>query len=349
LKALVLKEYKKFVFEEVELPRLNPEEVLIKVKACAVCGSDVHGMDGSTGRRIPPIIMGHEASGVVTGTASPDLRVATGSEVVKEGDRVTFDSTIYCGNCEYCKNGHVNLCDNRRVIGVSCTEYRKNGAFAEYIAVPSRIVYKLPDEVTFEQAAMIEPLSVAYHAVEQARGAKGTALVVGCGNIGLLIAQILATRGVEKIVLTDVAEEKLELAKNLGFESRVDSGRGNVPETVREMTDGKGADLSFDAVGTEASVADAVRSLRKRGTCVLVGNITPSVPIPLQEIVTKQLSLVGSCASAGEYSQCLGLLASGKVDVNALISRSVPLADGSEWINKLYAKTPGLSKIILIP
>jgi len=296
--------------------------------------------------------MGHEASGVIA---------AVGREVsnLREGDRVTFDSTIYCEGCEYCLSGRVNLCDNRRVIGVSCAEYRMNGAFAEYVAVPSRVVYKLPGEVTFEQAAMVEPLSVAYHAVEQTRGAKeaalreatlkGATLVVGCGNIGLLTAQTLLARGHEKIIVADVAEEKLALAKKFGFENRIDSGRQNVAEAVREMTGGKGADLSFDAVGTEASVTDAVRSLRKGGECVLVGNITPSVAVPLQEIVTKQLSLLGSCASSGEYPQCLNLIAGGKVDVDALISRSVPLAEGGAWIHRLYAREPGLSKIILLP
>ena len=343
MKALILEEYMKFTYKEVKLPRAGPEEVLIEVKACAVCGSDVYGMDGSTKRRIPPIIMGHEAAGVIAG-------LGDGVCGFEKGDRVTFDSTIYCGECSYCKRGAINLCDNRKVIGVSCAEYRKDGAFAEYIAVPARVVYKLPDKVTFTQAVMVEPLAVAYHATELARISNGVAVVIGCGNIGLLIAQILATRGFEKIIVTDVAEEKLEQARQLKFEICVDAVRENVNDVVCRVTNGKGADLSFDAVGTELSVTDAVRSLRKGGECVLVGNITPAVTIPLQEIVTRQLSILGSCASAGEYPQSLDLIAEGKVDVDALILRSVPLAEGGEWIRKLYDKEPGLSKkIVLIP
>src|SRR5579863_5788301 len=132
MKALVLKEYKRFSLEEVPKPELVPQEVLVAVKACGICGSDVHGMDGSTGRRRPPVVMGHEAAGVIAGM---------GAEVTgwAAGDRVTFDSTIYCGECEFCRRGEINLCDNRRVLGVSCEDYRRDGAFAEFVAVPQRV------------------------------------------------------------------------------------------------------------------------------------------------------------------------------------------------------------------
>ena len=129
MKALVLKQYKEFAFEEVSTPEPGAEEVLVAVKACGICGSDVHGMDGSTGRRRPPIIMGHEAAGVIS-------RVASGVTDWSVGDRVTFDSTIYCGHCEFCRRGEVNLCEQRRVLGVSCEDYRRHGAFAEFVSVP---------------------------------------------------------------------------------------------------------------------------------------------------------------------------------------------------------------------
>ena len=156
MKALVLESYNNFVYKDVPKPSPKPGEVLIKVKACAVCGSDVQGMDGSTGRRRPPIIMGHEAAGCIE-------ELGEGVEAYKVGDRVTFDSTIYCNNCSMCNSGNVNLCDSRRVLGVSCEDYKLDGAFAEYVVVPAYVLYSLPDNVSYIQAAMIEPL-IAYHA-----------------------------------------------------------------------------------------------------------------------------------------------------------------------------------------
>ena len=173
MKALVLKEYNKFILEDVPLPDYGMNDVLVKVKACSICGSDVHGMDGSTGRRIPPIIMGHEASGIIES-------VGVNVKGYKPGDRVTFDSTIYCGKCWFCKRGEINLCDNRRVLGVSCGDYRLHGAFAEYVSVPEHILYPLPDKVSFEYGAMVEPLSIAFHAVKRSNvSLNDTAVVVG--------------------------------------------------------------------------------------------------------------------------------------------------------------------------
>src|SRR4051794_16648993 len=154
MKALVLKDYKQFAYEDVPTPTPGPDEVLVAVKACGICGSDVHGMDGSSGRRRPPIIMGHEAAGVIV-KAGRDVRNW------ENGQRVTFDSTIYCGRCDYCRKGEINLCNNRRVLGVSCEDYRQHGAFAEFLAVPDRILYNVPEQLPFEFAAMVEPFSIA--------------------------------------------------------------------------------------------------------------------------------------------------------------------------------------------
>jgi len=342
MKALVLTRYNEFSYQDVPGPEIAPDEVLIRVEACSICGSDVHGMDGSTGRRIPPVIMGHEASGVIekTGAAVSDW---------KPGERVTFDSTLYCGTCEYCRRGEVNLCDNRRVLGVSCAEYRCNGAFAEYVAVNRRILYRIPDSVSFVQAAMAEPLSVAVHAVRRAGFAPGQdAVVVGAGMIGLLIIQVLAAKGCRNLFAVDVDDGKLELARRFGATSAVNS-RGDAVREILGLTGGRGADVSLEAVGIEATGNIAVKALRKGGTAVFVGNLTAAESLPVQEIVTKQLSVLGSCASAGEYPECLSLIADGKVDLEAFISAAAPLSEGADWFRRLQKREPGLMKVVLLP
>lgn len=343
MKALVLEEYQHFVYKDVPNPTPADDEVLVSIKATSVCGSDVHGMDGSTGRRIPPIVMGHEASGIV---------VQTGKDVqnYRINDRVTFDSTIYCGKCQYCKNNQVNLCENRKVLGVSCDEYKLAGTFAEYVAIPERVLYKIPDTVSFEEAAMLEPLSVACHAVSIANLSNvSTAAVIGCGTIGLLIAQVLRSNGIKRIILADISEEKIAQAGNLGFCDTINLSKCDFTVSLHQLVGEGGVDLAFDAVGTNETVSNAINAVRKGGVCVLVGNVAPKVELPLQTVVTRQLSILGSCASAGEYARCLDMLSKKTVDVKSLISKRVPLADGNEWIHRVYNQEKGLHKIVMIP
>lgn len=343
MKALVLKEYKKFSFEDVAEPELRPEEVLVAVKACGICGSDVHGMDGSTGRRRPPIIMGHEASGVIA-------ELGRGVHGWNKGDRVTFDSTIYCGECEYCREGMINLCDRRRVLGVSCEDYRQHGAFAEFVAVPPRILYRVPEGLAFEHAAMVEPFAIALHAVRRSPPALNDAVVVvGAGMIGLALVQALSQTGCGKLIVVDVAADRLALAAKLGATHTVNSATQEPLSAVRELTRGQGADVSFEAVGLTPTVTLAVSCLRKGGATTLVGNVAPKVEFPLQIAVTRELTVHGSCASRGEYPACLDMLARGELKAAPLISAAAPLADGANWFNRLYQKEQGLLKVVLQP
>ena len=343
IKALVLTEYNKFEFTDAEIPKITDDEVLINVKACGICGSDVHGMDGSTGRRIPPIIMGHEASGVIT---------ETGKNVTdwKKGERVTFDSTIYCCKCKFCMMGKINLCNNRRVAGVSCKEYRQNGAFAEYIALPEHILYRLPDKITFEQAAMAEALSIAFHAAGRIKiNINDAAVVVGTGMIGLLLIQTLRLAGVGNLIAVDIDDNKLKTALKMGANAALNSEKSNVKEEIFNITKGLGADLAFEAVGITPAIKAAISILKKGGNLVLVGNTSPTIDLPLQTIVTNEITLSGSCASSGEYPACLEMIANGKIDVDSFISKIAPLSEGEIWFKKLYNKEPGLMKVILKP
>jgi L-iditol 2-dehydrogenase len=343
MKALVLKEYGKFVYDDAEDPRIQPDEVLVEVKACGICGSDVHGMDGSTGRRIPPVIMGHEASGVIVecGTAAGPWRA---------GEKVTFDSTAWCGECWYCRRGEINLCENRRVLGVSCAEYRRDGAFARYVAIPHRILYRIPDGVGFDRAAMVEPLSIAFHAVRLARPlVNDVAVVVGAGMIGLMILQVLRAAGCGQIISADVDASKLKRALENGADAALDPQSADFIERVRERTSGRGADVAFEAVGVSAAVQTAVGSVRKGGRVALVGNVAPIVDLALQSVVTREVALLGSCASQGEYPACLDLMARAKVHLDSLISAKAHLSEGASWFDRLYRKEPGLMKVILVP
>lgn len=343
MKALVLREYGRFVYEDVPEPTLGPDDVLIQVKTCGICGSDVHGMDGSTGRRIPPMVMGHEAAGAI-------VEVGAGVTDWRVGDRVTFDSTIYCGRCFFCRRGQVNLCDNRRVLGVSCAEYRRDGAFAEYVAVPQHVLYRLPDGLSFERAAMVEGLSVAFHAVGRTPiSLNDTAVVAGAGMIGLLVIQALRLAGCGRIIAVDIDQGRLDLACRLGADEGLRSDAGDVVAEVQARTAGRGADVAFEVVGITPTLDLATRSLRKGGSLTLVGNVSPSADLLLQAAVTRELTLRGSCASAGEYPACLEMMSRGAVRVDPLISAVAPLAEGASWFDRLYRREPGLLKVILRP
>lgn len=343
MKALLLTEYRKLQFTDVDEPEVNDDTVLVRVAACGVCGSDVHGFDGSTGRRVPPLIMGHEAAGVVESVGPSVTRFAP-------GDRVTFDSTVSCGECDFCRQGRINLCDARQVLGVSCGDYRRNGAFAELVAVPERIVYKLPDEAPFEHAALVEALSVAVHAVAITPNIEGAdTVVVGAGMIGVLVVQALKVAGAARIIAVDIDEDRLALASRLGATETINATTSDVARSVKDLTRGRGADAAFEVVGATPTVNSAIESVRKGGAVTLVGNVSPTVELPLQSVVTRELTLFGSCASSGEYGKCIELMASGQVDVAPLISAQAPLAEGPGWFERLYAREPGLMKVVLCP
>jgi L-iditol 2-dehydrogenase len=342
MKSMVLTEYKKLEIRDTPLPEVGPRDVRIRVSTCGICGSDVHGFDGSSGRRIPPLIMGHEAAGTIESVGE---RV----DSFQEGDRVTFDSMISCGDCRFCRSGEANLCDNRRVVGVSPGEWKQHGAFAEYVVVPQQIVFPIPDALSFEHAAMVEPVSVAVHAVSRTPIRLGDrAVVVGCGMIGLLTIQAAKAAGCGTIFAVDLDETRLERASQLGADVILDA-KEDVPAAIAAATDGQGADVAFEAVGAAEPIATAIASLRKGGALTLIGNVTPKVDVDLQAIVTRELSLYGSCASSGEYPQCLDLLGKGVIKVDDLVTAVAPLEDGPSWFERLYAREPGLMKVILQP
>ena len=343
MKALVLEEYNKLVFKDVTDPEINSKEVLVKVKACGICGSDVHGLDGSTGRRIPPMIMGHEASGII-------VKIGDDVKGWKSGDRVTFDSTVYPLDDWFTLEGKYNLSDNREVLGVSPGTYKRDGAFAEYIAIPQHILYKIPENVSFEQAAMVEAVAVALHSINLSGIKTGDrCVVVGTGMIGTFILKLLKLSGASKVIAIDINSNRLEQAEKSGADHTFLSTESGLAEKIAVITNNRGADLSFEAVGRSESVNIAIDTLRKGGTAVLVGNVSSKVEFPLQKVVTRELKILGSCAIRGEYDVVLNLLETGKISVDDQISAVAPLSEGALWFNKLYRREEELNKVILVP
>ena len=343
MKALVLEEYNKLVYRDFPDPVVADDEVMVKVEAVGICGSDVHGMDGSTGRRIPPLVMGHEAAGVIT---------QVGKDVVgwKAGDRVTFDSTIYKLDDWYTRKGFYNLSDERMVLGVSPGDWKRHGAFAELVNIPQHILYRVPDEVSFTQASMVEPVAVAAHAVELTPLSwNDTAVVVGSGMIGLFVIQVLRARGCGKIIAIDLEEDKLRLAKELGADHVLNAAKQDVKKEVLALTEQRGADAAFEVVGISDTVQTAINCVRKGATVTLVGNLSPRAEIPLQAVVTQQLRLQGSCAICGEYPAVLDMIARKEVNVEAILSKVAPLSEGAGRFRRLYEKEAGLIKVVLQP
>ena len=344
MKAAVLEEYNKLIVKEVEVPLPGPDEVLIRVRSVGICGSDVHGYDGTSGRRIPPVIMGHEAAGEIQAVGSSVTQWAV-------GQRVTFDSTIYQMDDWYSRRGWYNLSDGRRVLGVSCDEYRQDGAFAEYVVVPEHVLYRIPDSLSFDHAALSEPLAVALHGVTLTSVEIGdTVAVVGAGVIGLLVIAAVALRGCRSIIVSDVADSRLNVAAKLGATHMVNPNRGqDLSEICAECTNGRGADAVIEAVGLEQTIQAGVAAVRRGGTVTILGNISPKVALPMQRIVSGQLRVQGSCAICDEFPAAITLLSKGHVPARQLISASVPLEDAPSMFDKLHARDPELLKVILHP
>ena len=343
MKALVYTQPYRLEYSDFPDPAVGEDDVLIRVKACGICGSDVHGFTGKTGRRLPPLIMGHEAAGIVE-----DVGKNVGG--FEKGDRVCFDSTVYCNECEPCRNGSYNRCESRQVLGVSVPGFKRHGAFAEYVSVPWWIVSKIPDDLSFVHSALLEPASIGTHAANRAPISSGDAVVIiGVGTIGLFILQACRLRGAAKVFAVDINEYRLELAAGLGADKLINPLKLDLKETILKETENRGADVTFEAVGYAQTFGHAVSVTKTGGHLVAVGNLEKKAEFDLQELVARELTFTGSYASAGEFRDCIERVASGKINVEPLISDVLPLADGPSAFDRLLKAEENLLKIVLEP
>lgn len=335
MKALVYKGPRQVEVEDVAIPELQKDYALIKVKACGICGSDVHGYLGTTGRRDIGVIMGHELSGVV--------EAIDGESEFKPGDRVVVEPTINCQVCPFCEAGRTQYCVNKGFLGV----FSVHGGFAEYLAVPSRLLFRLPDDLSFEEGALIEPLAVSKCGVDQVKSYEGkTAVIVGAGTIGLLALAVVKARKAARIIVVDLSDNRLAKAKEMGADYIFNSGKVDAVEEIKKLTDGLGADVSIEAVGSTAPVKTAIDCLRPESDCVWIGNSAKNITLDMQSVVTRGIKIHGTYTySHDDFGATLYEYREMGIPTDDILSRTLPLEEAAEVIELLangddkYVKT----------
>lgn len=302
-------------------PEVGEDDVLVRVRAAGICGSDLHGFQGlSKDRRKPGLIMGHEAAGEVA---------AVGKKVtgLKKGDRIVIDPQRACGQCYACRNGWANLCDNMLVIGSSMRQFL-NGAMCEYIAIPSRQIHRLADGVSFQEGAMLDPIGNALHIFGRSGVQIGDIVAIfGAGTIGLIAVQTARIKGVGKIISVDISAKRLKLAKQFGADIVVNSSIDDPVGVILGETNGRGADLVVEAVGHSVTYGNCVKSVRKRGKVMALGFLESEITIPIQPLLFREISIVGCTGFVFECDTALDLLAQGKLNVKPIITHEFPIDD----------------------
>ena len=334
MKALVYTKPKTIVYQEVLMPKIKPDELLLKIKSVGICGTDLHIYNG--GMNLPtPLVIGHEFSGLIE---------KVGSQVnnFKKGDRVVAEHVVSCGQCYYCLQGKPNLCSFAKIIGLHLP-----GALAEYLAVPAQLVYKIPNNLSFDEAAMIEPLSIAYYATLEVGFVLGKKVaVVGQGPIGLLVDQLLKNAGAYVIGL-DIQDARLKFAwQKKWVDKIINSQKQNVVQEINKLT-GDGVDIAFEVVGQEITAEMSLEITRRDGLVILLGVFESPSKLNLMHLVKKELNVRGSWTCALSFPNSIELAASGKVDLKSLITHKYLAANGDKAFQDSFTYREGRTKTII--
>lgn len=340
MRALVWHGPNHMILEEIEAPKPEQGQALVRVTAVGICGSDIHGFTGESGRRRPGMVMGHELAGVVE-----SVRLDAGNSL-STGDRVAVNPLSGCGECEYCSQGLSHICPDRRALGVNTGA---SGAFSQYVTAPVDNLTLLSDEVTAAEGALAEPLAVAVHAINLSGLQPGDPTVVlGGGTIGLCLLLVCRARGIGPVYLSERLQHRLEVAKALG--ALVVPAEGDAADRILEATGGKGVRSSLEAVGIGPTIAEALKVTQRGGRVVLVGLASPSVELTLYELVPQERALQGSYAyTPGEYREAVRLINERTVDVRPLIERSVSLEDTPHAFHDLAEGRDQSVKVVIEP
>jgi L-iditol 2-dehydrogenase len=338
MKAALLTAPYQIDLQEVERPRLDSGDVLIKVRCVGVCGSDVHTYKGTHPFRKPPVILGHEMAGEV-------VEVAEDISLFKKGDRVSAEPQTYCHQCASCYQAYYNLCNSKRVMGTTPWP----GAFAEYVVIPEDKVYLLPDGLGFEEGALVEPLAVGIHAAQMAQIRIGDAvLIMGSGTIGLATLVGLKEAGATRIIATDVEDFNLGKAKELGAWTTVNVGTESLEEKVKERTKGEGVDAVVIAVGVPSLIDESLSLVRKGGRVVLVAIFDDKATIDPFKIVFSEVEVVGSWVYTGrEFQAAIDLMSQKRIETGSFITHRWPIERVREALDLVDKRSEDVLKVVL--
>lgn len=338
MNALVWEAPRQMVLRTKELPALERGEVLIQVAYAGICGSELSGYLGHNALRVPPLVMGHELSGTVVAV---DAAAAEFPQITP-GLTVTVNPMIYCGTCAYCQQNLPQLCLNRMLIGAA-----RPGGYADFVAVPAKMVLPLPSGLSLREAALAEPVAVAVHIGELAGAITGEdVLIIGAGPIGLLALQVFQQRGAQRVIIADLGAERLAMAQALGG-IPVDPREHDVVQLVRNMTGGLGITVSLDAVGTALTRSQCVSATRSAGTLILSGLHEETSAMPAAEIIRREITVRGSFCYTPE-NLALALLERGALRLDPWIVEA-PLGEGGAWFDRLIDAPGNVAKVLLVP
>ena len=342
MKALVFKGPRDMQYLDVPTPEPGPDEVRIHPKAVSICGSDSSGYKGGNAMRTPGLIMGHEFSGVIE-------KLGSNVKGLTVGQRVAVHHNIFCGKCRDCKEGRDNECVNRAIIGTNMPVFGPwNGAMADYVIAPAKKIIPLPDHVSFNAAAMGEPLSIGLRATDKVKELKGqTVLVYGAGPIGLLNMQCVLARGAARVIIVDTVDFRLEMAKKCGATVTINSRNEDVLKIVNEMTESGGVDVVFDCVGVKDTINMGTKLVRCGGTVVWVGLSDNTIDFDYKYAVCKEIQFLTAYMYVDELEKGLDLIAAGKLDVEKIITGVYPMSEGPKHFELIARGESKDIKIIL--
>jgi 2-desacetyl-2-hydroxyethyl bacteriochlorophyllide A dehydrogenase len=322
---------------ERDVPEPGATQVVIAIKACSICGSDLHIYKGKHPSAPLPVSLGHELAGDV-------IRIGSKVNSVRTGDRVTVEPVIACGACPPCQKGEYGYCDNLSY------HYRQGqGAMADYFVVDQRYVYKLPVGMSYEAGALIEPLAVAVHAIKRAKiGVGDKVAIIGVGPIGILVSAACKAAGAREIIVADLANVRLEMAAAMGATRTVNSSQESVVDVVRELTGGRGIGRSFECVGSEKTFEQSMRCLCKGGIATIVGIFEqPTIQIPVTLFVSQEITVQGAQGYCWDFETALAL--SSVIDLGRLVSHVFPLDEVDKALKVALNREEKPVKVVLKP